>query len=114
LHTSNITIFRFRTHDLALSMLSNNKRINTARCHARLSCQGASQTCRIEESAAADDLGAWQSGILQREVSEDVNRVGDQKQNRGWVEGFHVFDHAGEDGLVAADEVGAGFACEMR
>jgi hypothetical protein len=114
LHTSNITIFRFRTHDLALSMLSNNKRINTARCHARLSCQGASQTRGVEESAAADDLGAWQSGVLQGEVGEDVNGVSDQKKDCGRVERLHVFDHAGEDGLVAADEVGAGFACEMR
>jgi hypothetical protein len=59
-------------------------------------------------------LGARQTGVLQGEVGENIDRVGDQKQNCGWVEGFNVFDYAGQDGLVAADEVGAGFACEMR
>jgi hypothetical protein len=107
-------ISRIGTHDLTLSMLSNDERINTARRHARLSCQGASQTRGVEESAAADDLGAWQSGVLQSEIGENVDGVGDQKKNGGGVERLHVFYYAGEDGLIAADEIGAGFTCEMR
>jgi hypothetical protein len=98
---------------LALSVLANNKRINAARCYARFGCQGASQTRGVEERAAADDLGTRQTRVLQGEVGEDVDWVSNQKKNCGRVERFHVFDHAGEDGLVAADEVGAGFACEV-
>lgn len=48
---------------------------------------------------------------MQREVREDVDWVSDEQQNRSRVERFHVVDHAGQDGLVAANEVGAGFAC---
>ena len=46
-----------------------------------------------------------------REVGQDVDGVGDEQQDGGFLDGFHVTDHAGQDGLVAADEVGAGFAC---
>ena len=46
-----------------------------------------------------------------REISQDVDRVGDEQENRSLLDGLHVADHAGQDGLVAADEVGAGFSC---
>ena len=46
-----------------------------------------------------------------REVGQDVDGVGDEQQDGGLLDGFHVADHAGQDSLVAADEIGAGFAC---
>lgn len=91
-------------------MLAHDKRINAAGGDARLGCYGAAQTRGVEEGAAADYLAGGQAGVLEGEVGEDIDWVGDEEEDGGGVEGFHVVDYAGEDGLVAADEVGAGFS----
>ena len=51
---------------------------------------------------------------MQSKVGEDIDWVRDKEKNGFLVEGLHVFDHAGEDGLVAADKVGAGLAWDRR
>lgn len=74
--------------------------------------EGAAQAGGVEEGASAEDARGREVCELLGEVGKDVNGVGDQEEDGGGGEGGHVGDGGGEDGFVAADEVGAGFAWE--
>jgi hypothetical protein len=90
-------------------MLPQHPSIDRAGRHSDLSRQFPAQPRRVQERPTADDLRRRQARVRVREVSQDVDGVSDEQQDGGFFQGFHVADHAGEDGLVAADEVGAGF-----
>jgi hypothetical protein len=99
-----------KTHNLALAMLAQHPSINRAGRHPDLSRQLSAQPRGIQKRSAADDLRRRQTGVGMREVGQDVDWVGDEQEDGGFFDWLHVADHAGEDGLVAADEVGAGFS----
>ena len=102
------------TYDLALAVLSNYERIDTARSDACFGSERTTQTCGIEECTASNYLCGWKAGVLQGKVGKDIDWVGDQEEDGFLVEGLHVFDHIGQNGLVAADEVGTRFTCKVR
>jgi len=92
-----------KTHNLALAMLPQHPSINRAGRHPDLSRQLPAQPRGIQKRPAADDLRRRQTGVRVRKVGQHVDRVGDEQEDGGVFDGFHVADHAGEDGLVAAD-----------
>jgi len=84
-------------------MLPQHPSINRASRHPDLSRQFPAQPRRIQESATTNNLLRRQTRVRVREVSQDIDRVGDEQEDGGLLEGLHVADHAGQDGLVAAD-----------
>jgi hypothetical protein len=84
-------------------MLAQHPSINRAGRHSDLSGQLAAQPCGIQKRSTTDDLRRRQTRVRVREVSQHVDGVGDEQEDGGFLDGLHVPDHAGEDGLVAAD-----------
>jgi len=95
-------------------MLPQHPSINRAGRHADLPRKFPAQSRGVQERAAADDLRRRQAGVRVREIRQDVDWVGDEQEDGGFLDRLHVPDHAGEDGLVAADEVGAGLSCFVQ
>lgn len=95
-------------------MLAHDPAINRTRRHARLSRQRASQPRRVEERATPNDLRRRQTRVLQREISQNIDRVRNQQQNCFLVERLHIVDDAAQDRLVATDQVRARFAFLLR
>ena len=91
-------------------MLSQNIRIDRARRHSRFGRYGSTKACRIEVSAATNNMLLRQAREFESEVCQDVNRVCDQKQDGGFLQRLHVIDHTAQDVAVAVDEVRTRFA----
>ena len=68
----------------------------------------------VEDGAGADDAGGRQAGEAGGDLGHHVHGIGGDEQDRvrGGVE--HAADHVAEDGGVAAEEVEAGLARDLR
>lgn len=98
------------TYYLRLSMLAQHVRINRACSDLSFARQRATQTCRVQKSAAADDLLLWQTRELERKVGQDIHWISHQEEDCGFFQGFHVIDHTAENVSVAVDEIRTGLA----
>lgn len=86
-------------------MLTQDVRINRARCHTCFGSYGSAKPRRIKKSAAADDLIFRQPGILKRKVRQDVDWVSYQEEYGGFLQWLHVIDHAAKNVLITANKI---------
>ena len=98
-------------YHLRIAMFAQNIRVDRACCNSGFGRYGSTETCRIEVGAAANNVLFGEARELKGKVGQDIDWIGNQKQDGRLLQRLHVIDHAAQDVAVAVYEIRTRFAC---